>query len=313
MGIQHLNSYIKKTVSKDAIIKKNLQELNNKVIAVDISIYLYRFLAENSLLENMYLMISLFRYYNIIPIFVFDGKPPSEKFNIIEKRQKDKNLAEIKHNELQASLINIKDSNTRVEIEETLNNLKKKFIRLKKNDVRCVKELLDAFGAYYIEAIGEADELCARLVIKKYAYACLSEDMDLFLYGCPRVLRYLSLTNESVIIYNLNLILKDLNLTFKEFKEICVVAGTDYNTNTNITLLKTLDYFKKYKMLELDIDFYTWLDNENYIDNIFNLYNAYNMFEPTKTKLPRLNNLTKNIQLPKIKKIMEPEGFIFLD
>ena len=29
--------------------------------------------------ENMYLMLSIFRYYNVIPIFVFDGKPPPEK------------------------------------------------------------------------------------------------------------------------------------------------------------------------------------------------------------------------------------------
>ena len=55
------------------------------------------------------------------------------------------------------------------------------FIRLKYNDIINVRDLLDAFGVYYIEATGEADEMCAKLVIKKYAYACLSEDMDLFL------------------------------------------------------------------------------------------------------------------------------------
>ena len=36
---------------------------------------------------------------------------------------------------------------------------------------------------------GEADELCAKLVIKRYAYACLSEDMDLFVYGCNKIMR----------------------------------------------------------------------------------------------------------------------------
>ena len=35
-------------------------------------------------------MISLFRYYNIIPIFIFDGKPPPEKTQIIMKRVNDK-------------------------------------------------------------------------------------------------------------------------------------------------------------------------------------------------------------------------------
>ena len=46
----------------------------------------------------------------------------------------------------------------------------------------------------------EADELCAKLVVKK-AFACLSEDMDMFVYGCPKVLRYLSLLNETVVVY----------------------------------------------------------------------------------------------------------------
>ena len=55
--------------------------------------------------------------------------------------------------------------------------------------------------------------------------------MDLFLYGCPRVLRYLSLINNTVIIYHLHSILNDIELTFNEFKEICVISGTDYNYN----------------------------------------------------------------------------------
>ena len=71
--------------------------------------------------------------------------------------------------------------------------------------------------------------------------------MDLFLYGCPRVLRYLSLSNQNVILYHLDKILKDLDLTFKEFKEICVVSGTDYNSENSLNLYKILDYFKEYK------------------------------------------------------------------
>ena len=93
MGIQYLNTYMKQEATKKSIIKTNLHELSNKIIAIDTSIYLYRFLSENSLLENFYLMISIFKSYNIIPIFVFDGKPPKEKFEIIEKRQSDKMLA----------------------------------------------------------------------------------------------------------------------------------------------------------------------------------------------------------------------------
>jgi len=177
---------------------------------------------------------------------------------------------------------------------------------------------MDAFGVSYIEAEGEADELCARLVQKKFAYACLSEDMDMFVYGCPRVLRYLSLINETVILYSLDKILKDLKLSFEEFKEICILSGTDYNiiTNNNMNLYKTLNYFKQYKNSNSDYDFYTWLDNtSNYINNIYELYNTYNMFECNSINLKQYNlhNLNKPVNKNMIEEIMKPEGFIFIN
>jgi 5'-3' exonuclease len=67
-----------------------MSELSGKTIAVDISIYLYKFSTDNSLIENMYLMMSIFRHYKIIPIFIFDGKPPDEKKELLEKRKFDK-------------------------------------------------------------------------------------------------------------------------------------------------------------------------------------------------------------------------------
>lgn len=322
MGIQYLNTYIKKTAKEHSIVKTNLNELENKIIAIDTSIYLYRFLSENSLLENIYLMVSLFKYYKIIPIFVFDGKPPKEKLQIIEKRNLDKKNAENKYNELQKELGTVNDPTKKNDLIECINSLKKKCIRLKYNDVLEVRNLLDAFGVYYIEAIGEADELCAKLVIKNYAYACLSEDMDLFLYGCPRVMRYLSLVNQTVILYNLDKILIDLDLTFNEFKEICILSGTDYNYNSSkdLNLYKILEYFKKYKHYcknnQEHLDFYSWCDkNYDFIENIYQLYNVYLMFETNKIKLPKIkhSNLNKHSNQIKIKEIMKPHGFIFLD
>ena len=48
MGIQYLNNYMKKTANQESIVKTNLEHLKNKVIAIDTSIYLYRFQSENS-------------------------------------------------------------------------------------------------------------------------------------------------------------------------------------------------------------------------------------------------------------------------
>ena len=60
-----------------------MSEMRNRTIVVDTNIYLYKFSMGNSLIENMYLMLSLFEQNNITPIFIFDGKPPSEKKKLI--------------------------------------------------------------------------------------------------------------------------------------------------------------------------------------------------------------------------------------
>ena len=89
MGIKYLNSFLK-TNCPESIKCINISEISGKKIAVDISIYMYKFISEDNLIENIYLMLSIFRYYNVIPIFVFDGKPPTEKKALLKKRKEDK-------------------------------------------------------------------------------------------------------------------------------------------------------------------------------------------------------------------------------
>ena len=320
MGIQNLNSYLRKYTTDKAINKITLKELSGKKIVVDTSIYLYRFISEDALLENMYIMISLFKLYNIVPIFVFDGIAPIDKNKTIEKRNNEKLIAEEEYNKLKKESQSIDSNDKRyLTIMNTMEQLKKKFIRLKREDFQSIQELITAFGLKYIEAEGEADELCAKLVIKKYAYACLSEDMDMFIYGCPRVLRYFSLMNESVIIYYLEQILLDLDLTFNEFKEICIISGTDYSNSinsNNINLYKTFEYFKVYKTTNnSNANFYEWLENNSdYINNIYKLYSIYNIFKTDNINLKKIkiNIKIQEVNIRKVEEIMKPEGFIFI-
>ena len=249
MGIKYLNKHLQTNCS-NSIKQISLCELSGKKIVVDTSIYLYRFLGENALLENFYLMISIFREHNIIPLFVFDGKPPKEKEDLLKQRKLGKKEAETKYKELKTKLEDVSEDEKK-ELEDTMLSLKKEFIRLHHTDIENVKLLIQAYGVSYIEAPGEADKLCAKMVCKHKAYACLSEDMDLFVYGCPRVLRYLSLLKKKVVMYDLKGMLNDMKMTFDEFQSICIVSGTDYNldmeNNTNLT--QTLKHFKKYKQL----------------------------------------------------------------
>ncbi len=320
MGIRLLNKYIKTNCKKGVNMIK-MENLRGKYIAIDTSIYLYRFLQEEVLLENFYLLLSLLKFYNITGIFVFDGKPPEEKYKLIDKRNSVKAEAREKYKELEMKINKINNNDYEREEKNDIQNemveLKKKFVKLERYHIEIIKKLITAFGESYIDAEGEADQLCAKLVIKKIAYACLSEDMDLFIYGCPRVLRYLSLLNESMVLYNLSEILKELEISLSDFRQICVLSGTDYNNDNNgLDLYKSVEFYKSYKNDEKNnnIDFYTWIDNNmNGIVNIIELYLINNMFLLDNVNLKQYKINRTLIDKDNIKEIMKQDGFIFVN
>lgn len=325
MGIKHLNRFFKGN-TYNALKVISIEELAGKKIAVDISIYMYRFLAEDSLIENMYMMLSIFRHYNVTPIFIFDGKPPKEKKELLIKRREDKKEAEQEYAEKLDILNNnfTMDDMEKKELMSNMDILKRKFIHISKNDIENVKGLIRAYGASYFDAPGEADELCAMLALKGKVWACLSEDMDMFVYGCPRVIRYISLLNHSAILYDTTKILEILGITQKEFREICVLSGTDYNNDTDIShnIFETMNQFKNYKQLatsQSDEDFYRWLmNNTNYIEDfevLQKVTNINNMFDLSKQDSSQLiEKITISngyIQKDEIKSILTNDGFIF--
>jgi 5'-3' exonuclease len=109
MGIKHLNQFIRKECS-DAVKTMQLNELSGKTVVVDASIFMYRFIADGALLENMYSMMSFFQMHGIVALFVFDGKPPEEKRKTLNKRRRLKHIAEMQYNRY------VRDLNNRDEI-----------------------------------------------------------------------------------------------------------------------------------------------------------------------------------------------------
>lgn len=289
MGIPHLNGFLKKHCA-NSIIDIALSSISGKKIAIDISIYLYKYTAEKKLIENMYLMLSVFNKYNIIPVFIFDGKPPPEKRELLQKRKENKTFAEIEYNRLNQRLLCLTDTQVQSrqfstiqdirDIEMQMDRLKPQFIYITKEIINSVKELLRAYGATYYDSPGEADQLCAMLVKNRKVWACMSDDMDMFAYGCDYIIRNFNVYNHTATVYSFSEILKDLNMTQKEFRQICVLSGTDYNYSNNhnnsINLYKSLGMFNKFKKSGLQ-DFNEWIK-----------INAFN-------KQPIVNNMEKNV------------------
>jgi flap endonuclease-1 len=322
MGIRYLNKFLKEN-AKQSIKIAHLSEFSGKKIAIDISIYLYKYAADGSLIENIYLMLTIFRYYNIIPIFVFDGKPPPEKKELLNKRRQDKKEAEEEYNSLKTHLqmnLNKIDETEKQELIHSMDILKKNFVTISRNDIENVKLLIKSYGATYYDAVGEADEMCALLTIKNKVWACLSEDMDLFVYGSTRVIRYLSLLNHTAVLYDLKGILEELDMSQTDLREICVLSGTDYNVNddskkTNIYAI--LKYFNKYKKENRCETFYDWLQqNSEFTQNINLFKKIYDLFDLNNNNISvkDLEKISINngpIEKSAIREILKTDGFIF--
>ena len=327
MGIQHLNRYMKEKCNKDAINRDAIRhisfnDLRGKRIAVDTSIYMYKFSAEGALIDNMYQMIALFRMNGIIPYFVFDGKPPQQKYELLKIRKEEKIIAEEKFKQLNEKLADITDYEEKSEINGELDSLRRKFVRLSMDDIENVKKLIELCGVSYCVAEGEADKLCAKLVLTKTVYACLSEDMDLFVYGCPRVLRYISLLKSSFVMYDFKKILECLQINIENFRKICVISGTDYNyTETkskNINLYKTITYYEKFiESKNLEKDFYDWLrENTNYIDDYDSLKDVHSMFNLNEMDISNFNKqviINRPVFREPLRKFLDDYNFIFVD
>ena len=314
MGIKYLNRFLIEKCKKSSIKKIHFRELESKTIVIDTSIYLYKFSAEDALLEYFYLLISLLRHYNITPVFVFDGKPPAEKKELLIQRRIEKKEAEEKYVELQKKLESCED------IDDTLlkelDQLKKQSTMISFEDIYNVKELIKAYGINHICAEGEADVLCAQLA-KSRAWAVMSDDMDMFVYGCPRVLRNLNIENHTITYYDTENILIDLNLSVNEFREIAVLSGTDYyhlKKSFPLTLHATYNYYLKYKKAECEINFYQWLiQNTDYIDitDCIHLYKINTMFVLENKNFEEFHN--GDYDIVSLQKIMQKEGFLFVE
>jgi len=288
MGIKNLNRFLRENCTKKSINKIHLKQFANKIIVIDTSIYLYRFLSDGALLENMSIMISIFKSYKITPVFVFDGKPPPEKKQLLIQRLMEKKEAEEKFLNIQ-SCIDTVTEDEKLSMLMEMDKLKRQFIRVTEDDIRKTKDLMNIHRITYYESPGEADELCAHLVKSRKAWGCLSDDMDMFLYGCPYVLRNISLVHHTVLFYNTRKILNELEMTEKEFCQIMVLSGTDYNIYSNTCLSETIKWFYEFKKFcfnqKCSMDFYEWLYKyTKYIKDYDNLLKTYQMFQLTNNK-----------------------------
>lgn len=341
MGVKYFNRYIKENC-KNSLHIVNFKYLSGKKIVIDTSILLYKFKKKNALLENMFLFISLLKSNGVFPLFVFDGKPPEEKRKTLIQRVMKKREAKEKLLMLQNKLNDVEkivDGNISYEykqLQQIMRQLERDSTRITDEDFKDIKILMNYYNVPYVTAVDEADQLCAYLVNNNNAWACMSDDMDLFVYGCKRVLREPNISNHTVTLYDTQSIIKELKVDNDVLTLLLIILGTDYSTNVNDTPYNIRSFscaISLYKNYEIDNDirnsniwFYSWLFQNDHITEekeielweihrIFgNQYNKVNEYFHEKHNNPDClwKTDTSTMQLEQLKLLLiEKEGFVF--
>ncbi|KEG01621.1 exonuclease I, putative [Plasmodium vinckei vinckei] len=195
MGISNLLQFLKPIIKNTHISK-----YENGVVGVDIMCWIHRGLIScafdivtdnhnENYLSFIEKMLETIHQYNIKVIFVFDGEelPEKKKENLIRKARREKAKEEaleiikkVKHprsNELVIKKCIQAISVSKEIIQSVINFCKKKNI-------------------YYIISPYEADAQLSYLCRMGFISCAISEDSDLLVYGCPRVLYKFKNTGE---------------------------------------------------------------------------------------------------------------------
>lgn len=294
MGVKKLNSYLKKKCGSSSIFNIDITQLKGKTIVVDSSIYIYKFLEKEKLLENIFMMVSSFLQSNVKLIFIFDGKPDERKSALIEKRIEKKRKAL----KIYDDLINSTDDSNNENNEKMIEKFRKRSLRVNFKQIQNIKDALSSMGIEYYESAEESDQLCAYFVNTNKAWACLSDDMDMIVYGCKRIIRNWKFGQKSGDLYLYDNIIQELGVSHNDAMNVLLLLGTDYGTK-RLHVEKVIEYYNSYKESEYCGGFYSWIEHNSLlsgeeIKNIENVFDIYQLPEYISLKKSSVNfNINK--------------------
>ncbi len=270
MGVKLTPILEKKQISFD--------QLRNKKIIIDAYQMLYQFLTSirqpdgtplmdsnkniTSHLVGIYSRLTNLMEKGIFVSVCFDGKSPILKTKTIEEREFRKQMAEKKLKKAREE-----------EDTELMYRYSKQTVRLTDQMIKEAKDLLDALGIPIIQAPEEADAQISFMCKKGDVDFTASSDMDCLLFGTPRLLTNLTLSQKKRLpsgatvkttpeLIDLNENLKELKITQEQLIIIGILTGTDYDPGIHgigakkaLKLVKeNKDYDKLFKSLNAEFD-----------------------------------------------------------
>ncbi|XP_057655500.1 exonuclease 1 isoform X1 [Diorhabda carinulata] len=242
MGVQGLLPFLEKATKPC-----HISEFRGHVVAIDTYCWLHKGanscafeLASgnntNLLVQYCLRYIKLLQSFDIKPILVFDGKNLPAKAETESKRRESRNRAKQRASEL---LKLGKTEEARNYLRQCVNITPEMAVDVIKE---CQKLQIDCIVAPY-----ESDAQLAFLNRKGIADIIITEDSDLLLFGCTRVMYKLDLRGCGYIVeadkIPSTLKLRPDKYTFEKFLHMCILSGCDYVNSLQGIGLKKAEKF----------------------------------------------------------------------
>ena len=226
---------------RDIVVAQELpwEALSGRTLAVDGYNAVYQFLATirqrdgqlfcdpaghvtSHLMGVFYRTTSLLRE-GVLPVWVFDGKPPERKAGTIRRRIAVKERAEAQYQEALAA-----------GDLETARRKAAQTSHLTHPMVEELDELLRALGVPVVLAPSEGEAQAAVMAARSVVWASASEDYDTLLFGAPRLIRGLAARGRTgsgggAQFIDRDALLAQLGIDGDELIRLGVIVGTDFN------------------------------------------------------------------------------------
>ena len=327
MGIKNLNTLLRE-ICKYIFKKISLKDLKNTRVAIDISIIIMKYWSPslnktlssfNIVDENIegnskfhdILLSELIGFITnfiikllsngIVPVVVFDGKPPQKKEDHARKERREKREKAL----LELNLLKEKIANTDPLLRDDgmSKRLSKLYIQTyypSRDDHKIIKDIFIDMKIPVLQAVGEAEELCSYLCRNGKVDTVYSTDTDNYVHGCPYLLIELDKNyqkGQSFTIVALTDILNGLELSFMEFVNLCILMGCDYNSSIKRVGWKTsYKLIKEFKYIQnLPAKYDTSVLNYNDCVQLFNSYNKSIEMVCDESSLKYIDKLSVNI------------------
>lgn len=287
MGIKDLFKNIQ-NYAPSAISTKKLENYKGSIIAIDSESLLYRFIDENeSASLNSFIKFAItYLNHGIIPVFVFDGKPPMSKQETTVKRREKKEQSIQRKQELTQELEKIKTTSPCILASEKESEIIDKIYKESRNNpivtyeyrVNC-KKMLTSLGLPVINTSCEAEAYCVKMLVTGMTDYIYGNDSDIIAYIVAQFIKrpeLLHIDRHFKIFtekkdpykysgefqeYDINMVLTCFELSPEQFLKFCILSGTDYNSCKRMDDLFSIVKTKDIEFNKSELDSYNTFIN----------------------------------------------------